>query len=164
MSDVGDAAVDEQWRKLRKQHGRIDRVEGQIVDSAGNIGDPFVAETLLAKLERRGDIDHVQRRAGEQFHRLFQRAALDPLRAADLARVPACGGDPHAHSSVAAERQIRAVIAILGGNASLAGSVAWHCLGEDRSIRQWAIMHGRDAKVAKGILVAVLDELARFWA
>lgn len=161
MSDVGDAAVDEQWRKLRKQHGRIDRVEGQIVDSAGNIGDPFVAETLLARLERNGDIDHPQRQAGERFHRLFQRAALDPLRAADMARISGCGASREPHGSENARRQVNAVIAIMGGRTSLAGSILWDVIGEDQSMRQWALRHGRDAKVAKGILIATLAHISR---
>jgi hypothetical protein len=146
----------------RRQHSRVHRVV--VVDTVGNRAIPWQALGLLANLHRKGEIDEAMLATAEQFHRMFQAAALDPLRAADMARV---GGGSVAtgagHGSDAARRQVRATIATLGGQASLAGSILWDVVGEDRSIRHWSQQHGRDPKVAKGILIASLDRLAAFW-
>jgi hypothetical protein len=152
------------WRErlARQQHGRVERAAAQVVDAHGNIGDPWQAETLLAKLERRGDIRAAERDAGEKFHRLFQRAALDPLRAADMARIGGATGPRDAHGSENARRQANAVIAVMGGRASLAGSILWDVIGEDQSMRQWSLRHGRREEVAKGILIATLARLADY--
>jgi hypothetical protein len=150
----------------RRQHNRVHRVV--VVDTVGNRAIPWQAMGLLAILERRGDISAAQRQAGEQFHRLFQRAALDPLRAADMGRVGGCSASHDAHGSEHAKRQVSKAMLALGGAASPQGSCAWVVLGCDQSLAQWAIrMNWRSQamndQMAKGMLVVTLDTLARYW-
>ena len=150
----------------RRQHGRVSRDTAQLVDAEGNIGLPFRAESLLARLERQGDIGPQERAAGEQFHRLFRLAHLDPLRAADIerhdffeARLPDRRGD------WARYRVLKALDA-LGGHASPCGACAWYVLGCEYSVREWALRQGWSGKpisqhVAKGTLLGTLGVLAK---
>lgn len=152
--------------KERRQHSRVDEVVLQ--DDRGDRSIPWRAEGLLAQLERRGDIDHAMRQAGELFHNRFQRAALDPLRAADLGRVGGCGASSQNHGSERARHQVSEAMKALGGMGSPQGSCAWIVLGCDYSIRQWAAREnwrGRPigGKKAKRTLLAVLGQLATLW-
>lgn len=168
MSDTGEIADERQWRKLREQHNRVSRAEGQIVDSAGSIGDPLIAEGLLGKLERNGDITAQDRQAGDRFAELFHRAHLSPIRAADMSRVSHASGACEAFGNERARREIIDAMTALGGMGSPMGSAAWLVIGCDLSIREWAAREawrGRpaDQRVAKGVLIAALDALARHW-
>src|SRR5436190_23382215 len=70
----------------RRQHDRVSRAVETLPDATGAIGLPWHVESMLARLERRGSITSAERRAGEEFGRLFQLAHLDALVAADLRR------------------------------------------------------------------------------
>jgi hypothetical protein len=107
--------------------------------------------------------------AGETFHDAFRRAGLDSMAAANPQRVPvqlssgrglwrAPGGNERARLAVAG------ALVALGGYASPGGSCAWHVLGCEWSLRQWATSvnwaKGRiDHAVARGILIADLGVL-----
>lgn len=152
--------------KSRLQHGRVQRYGKQILDSAGERGSPLQAEGLLARMERRGDIDSRMRQAGERFQELFWKAHLDPLKAADIARVPISGMSSSAPSNriEAARTEIAGVMAKLGGMGAAPGSCAWFVLGCEYPIAQFAArMNWRgqeiSPEVAKGILVGVLAVL-----
>lgn len=147
----------------RRQHDRVTRAPDQVADSDGNIGSPWRAEGLLARLERHGDIGPRERMAGDEFARLFQLAHLDPLRAADIMRgAPSYQAD--VHSADRARRQVGDALNALGGPASPAGSCAWFILGSEMSLRQWALRQGWAGRpireqVAKGTLIACLGVL-----
>lgn len=154
----------------RRKHDRVMREVGQIADSAGEIGNPFRAEGMLGRMERRGDIDGRMRQAGEKFQELFWKAHLDPLKAADMGRVAIAGmmGAGLNHGTERARNQISEAMQVLGGMASPAGSCAWFVLGCDYSIAQFAArMNWRGEQigpeVAKGILLGVLAVLAVFF-
>ena len=158
------AVLDAALPPERRQHGAVTRSTDTIADSSGGIGLPWRAEGLLARLERRGDIRAAERHAGDEFHRLFHLAHLDPLQAASLTRgertqpVTPFGGDRARH-------RIAAAIDALGGHGSPCGSIAWHVLGCELSLRQWALREGWSGRpvsphVAKGALVATLGVLA----
>ena len=149
----------------RAQHDRIARATDTIADSDGGIGLPWRADGLLARLERRGDIRAAERHAGDEFHRLFHLAHLDPLQAASLTRgertqpVTPFGGDRARH-------RIAAAIDALGGHGSPCGSCAWFVLGCELSLHQWAQREGWGNRpirheVAKGTLLGTLGVLAR---
>lgn len=76
----------------RAQHGELTRSPRQVPDANGDIGFPWRATGILAVMERRGSIDADMRKAGERFGRLFYAAHLDPIKAADMCRVPGLGG------------------------------------------------------------------------
>lgn len=148
----------------RRRHNRVILVGEQIVDARGDIGAPYRAEGLLGKLYRRGDISHTQHQAGEEFARLFHTAALQPLRAADMARIPIAGSPAPQHGSERARRKIHEAMTALGGHGTPIGGAAWYILGCDLSIAEWARRAGwggrplRD-EVAKGILIGSLGVL-----
>jgi len=142
----------------RRQHDRVDRASGTIADAADAIGYPWRAESLLERLERRGDIGHRERRGGEEFSRLFHLAHLDPLRAADMLRsAPGIAGSSGAED---ARRRVMASLDALGGQDSLCGSAAWFILGNELSVRQWAMRRALRHDQATGILRGTLGVLA----
>ena len=126
---------------------------------------PRRAADLLGRLEVNGTITAEMREAGRLFHAHFRAAALDPLRAAPLVRLP--GGSKLAETErvVGAKRRVMAALDALGGADSAAGSCAWHVLGCGASIREWALRQGWGGRPvghpqAQGILVAALGVLA----
>lgn len=148
--------------RWRRQHGRTEAVPEQIVDAAGNIGAPYRGLTLLDDWERSGRITKEMHDAGDEFHRLFHLAALDPLAAADMSRV---GGarEPMKHrGSIGARQGLHDAMDALGGLESMLGSCAWSVLGENHSIRHWAGIYGRanlNAHVAAGVVLGALGAL-----
>jgi hypothetical protein len=147
----------------RRQHDRITRADETLPDADGAIGLPWYAESMLARMERRGDITAAQRRAGEEFARLFWLAHLDPLRAADMLRESP--GMVSAHSGERARRKIHDALDALGGSSSPCGSAVWFIVGCEFSIHEWARREGWNGcplrhEIAKGILVGGLGVLA----
>jgi hypothetical protein len=150
----------------RRQHGRVSRDTAQIIDAEGGIGVPYRVETLLWRFERNGDIGPRERAAGEEFHRLFHLAHLDPIRASDTerlgffpARLPDRRGDWARH-------RVGKALDALGGHASPCGACAWYILGSEYSVREWALRQGWSGKpvnqhAAKGILIGTLGVLAK---
>jgi len=153
----------------RLTHDRITQATDTIADSDGNIGAPWLVESMLERMQRRGDITAGQRHAGEEFGRLFQLAALDPLRAADVLRGERTGSAASTHGSERARRHVLLAIDALGGIGSPCGGCAWFVLGCEMSLRQWSLREGWAGKpireqVAKGILVGTLGILAEHFA
>lgn len=147
--------------KVRLRQGVILAHRQSVQDSDGHIGAPYLALSTLALLERNGTITREQRTVGDNFHRVFQVAHLDCLKAADMARVPIYGGIVESISgNEHARRQIRGAIRSLGGGSCILASCAWHILGEEQSLRQWATERFAGKKQeAVGVLVAALDVL-----
>lgn len=153
----------------RMQHGRVSRAAETLADANGGIGLPWLAETPLARLHRRGDIVGEQRRAGEIFQSLFRQAALDPLRAGDMGQRLEASPGPLAgtHGTLVehARRRVMDAIDALGGMRSPAGCAAWYILGLELSVADWARREGWGGRpisphVAKGVLVGALGTLA----
>jgi hypothetical protein len=145
----------------RLRQGPVLGLSRPIADGDGRIAQPLVALSTLEAMMRRGSITPRQLRAGEAFHLAFRAAALDALRAADMARVAVCGGGAVAVSgSERAKKAIARAMARLGGEASVAASCAWHVLGLEWSLRDWAAKATRGNHVAaSGVLLAVLGML-----
>jgi hypothetical protein len=154
----------------RRQHDDIVLSPEQIADAYGCIGLPWRAETMLTRLQRNGDIGSPERLAGEEFHRLFRLAHLDPLRAAQMGqRAHDMGTTEKNHAGERAKRQVHAALNALGGQASPCGSCAWHVLGCELSVRDWALHQAWSGKripqqVAKGTLIGTLGVLAKHFA
>lgn len=158
------AALDACLPPERLQHGRVERMAETIADATGGIGRPYVAEGLLAMLERRGDISPAQRQAGWEFMRWFTLAALDPLRAADIGQSRSAGLTTSPAFIEHARLRINRALDSLGGISSPAGSCAWFVLGLEMPMSEWARREGWSGKpiraeVAKGTLLATLGVL-----
>jgi hypothetical protein len=154
----------------RLTHGRVRRAKpGEVIDDFGAYALPHVAESLLGRLERRGDIDAAQRLAGEAFAEVFHRASLDPLHAGSLdERIDGVGGSP-SQSAEHARRELTRALTALGGMHSPAGCCAWYVLGLQMSIAAWSQREGWNGRrlsehVAKGILLACLGILEAHFA
>ncbi len=79
--------------------------------------------------------------AGAVFRSQFRIAALDAVRSMPLIRVPGGGEAMTDRQMVARERVARAMTA-LGGFDSAAGSIVWHVVGLECSVREWAQRQG----------------------
>ena len=145
---------------------RIPCRAGQITDCRGEIGAPFKAYDTLAVLLRRGSITVAEHDAGREFEETFRTARLDPLRAADLGRVPGGSGAVPGEAALAARRRVGRKLKAMGGPMSPGGAVLWAVLGEGVTLKAFAaetrLAGGRalDERAAKGMLVAALGVLA----
>lgn len=153
--------------KYSAQHGQVRGFEQSVADDNGAISLPLLRVPLLLKLEHRGAISRQQAEAGCLFHMLFQRAALDALRAADMGRVPMPPGTVPRDPSASVERcrqQVSAAMTALGGAGSVAASIIWHCCGLEWSPHRWAQVTRRHHDFAHGCLAAALAALASHFA
>lgn len=157
----------------RMRHGPVSRLEASIADAAGGIGCPWRGLDTLTVMLQRGSITEPMRRAGEQFHDLFQEAGLDGLFSADPTRIPVqlntgrvwqkSGGNEAARLSVLS------ALDALGGVNGPGGACAWHVLGCEMSIIRWALTYGWQNRrihkqAAAGILIADLYILQAHYA
>jgi hypothetical protein len=120
----------------------------------------------LGKMLRAGTITPEMYDAAKDFQAVFIIAQLDPLRALPILRVPGTGREPELNErQLHARRRVHQAMAALGGIGSPAGSCAWHVIGLQRSLREWAMRQGWGGRPvrqeqAQGILVAALGMLA----
>jgi hypothetical protein len=117
---------------------------------------------------RSGSITDAMAAAADQFHAAFRVAALDPLRAQPLLRLPPSTGDSLTERVEAARHRVARALAALGGQDSPAGSCVWHVIGCETSIREWAARCGWGGRPmtharAQGVLVAALGVLAKHY-
>lgn len=115
----------------------------------------------LAVMERRGSITAGMRQAGERFRAVVSAAARDPLHASDLERILSNNRFVGRISgrSPASRQTVRRVIDHLGGVDRPAGSILFHVVGLEQSVKEWAAGHGRSQETAAGILIAALSVL-----
>ena len=123
------------------------------------------AVDTLGLMLANGTITAEMHEAGEVFRRLFRAAALDGLRVSPLLRLPRGSGETLTERQAAARMRIGAALEALGGQGSAAGSCAWHVLGLEMSVREWAMRQGWGGRPvsppqAQGMLVAALAVLA----
>jgi hypothetical protein len=155
------APTRERWAR-----GDVEAPTQMIADEDGRPAAPFRTVDTLMAMERRGTITPEMHRAGDAFRALFALASLDPLRAADLNRVPQGPRElPLSLRQATARKQVWQVLKALGGHASPAGSCVWHVVGCEQSLKDWALREGWGGravseKTAAGILVAALGMLA----
>jgi hypothetical protein len=150
----------------RLQQGVVERLPRPIADERGAPARPYRAVDTLAAMERRASITPAMRSAGEDFRLHFNRAHLDPLHAADMARcgTAAFGAIPPSLKAQAARDAVWRALTAVGGLASPAGSCLWHVVGLERTLKEWAVEQGwRDRRIdqetASGILIAGLGML-----
>jgi len=98
----------------RLQHGRVELVPETVKDAHGAPAQPWRAVDTIELLLQRGTITKEAAIAAEQFRRAFRFAALDPMRAADMARVPG-GRGRSSDPPTWAREAVGAAIDALGG-------------------------------------------------
>lgn len=150
----------------RQARGDVERALHTIADEEGRPARPFRTVDTLSAMLRRGTISPAMHQAGEDFRALFHRGSLEPLRAANLARVPHAA--THDQSITLrqgeARKKVWEALTLLGGIASPAGSCVWHVIGCEWSLREWALREGWGGRplaqeTAAGILIGALGAL-----
>lgn len=145
--------------------GEIEPPGQMIADEDGRPASPFRAIGTLHRMCAKGIITREMQGAGESFHADFYVGGLERLRAADMGRIPGThsrGG--LSENQVDARERVHGAICALGGLMSPAGGCAWHVLGGDETLEEWAIRErwgGRpiNRHVATGILIGALSVL-----
>lgn len=151
--------------RWRLQHGDFSAPIREADPETGGPVQHRRAVDTLGMMLGNGTITQEMHDAGAVFRRLFRAAALDGLRAMPLLRVPGGSGDPLTERQATGRERVAAALDALGGHGSAAGSCAWHVLGLEMSIREWAQRQGWAARPvsppqAQGMLVATLSVLA----
>lgn len=146
------------------RHGQVRGLEAPIADDDGNISMPLVRVSVLERLHRRGTISAGEAAAGELFAKLFRIASLDPLKAADMERVPAGRGGDLPPSAERCRRRVADAMIALGGAGSPAASAIWHICGLEWSVSRWAATARRSQEQCCGILIGALAALAAHFA
>lgn len=149
----------------RRQHGGFDPPSCDVDPDTGmDVVHHRAADTLGIMLSK-GTITSEMHDAGVVFRNLFRGAALSDMRTSQLIRLP--GGravDTLSERNVHARRKLADALDVLGGHDSAAGSCAWHVLGRECSVREWAMRQGWQGRPvhpaqAQGILTATLSVL-----
>jgi hypothetical protein len=158
-----DLAKPSRWRL---QHGDISE---PVRDADPETGTPVqhrrVVDTLGQMLAN-GTITPDMHEAGCIFRTTFRLAALDGISTSQLIRLAgSTTGRTGTESQVNARHRLAEAIDALGGHGSAAASCAWHVLGLEMSVREWAMRQGWGGRSvappqAQGILVATLAVLA----
>ena len=151
--------------KWRLQHGGFSEPLRAADPETGTPVQHRRAVDTLGMMLANGTITPEMHDAGERFRSLFRAASLDGLRASQLLRVPGGSGDPLTERQASSRARLAAALDALGGHGSAAGSCAWHILGLEASVREWALRQGWGGRPvappqAQGMLVATLSVLA----
>ena len=150
---------------FRLQHGDFSPPSFDTDPDTGAVVMHHRAVDTLGMMLSNGTITPEMHDAGATFRTLFRNAALDRMASSSLLRARGGAGDPISERNVDARTKVAAAIDILGGHDSAAGSCAWHVIGLECSVREWAMRQGwRGRPVApaqaQGMLVATLSVLA----
>jgi hypothetical protein len=161
----------------RRRHGGVERLGQTIKDSNGAIARPWRGLDTLARMAAQGTITPTMHQAGERFHDTFRHAGLDGLvTASDPRRIPVLTASSSSRvlswSPTDARWTIESALSCLGGPSAPSGSCAWHVLGLEQSLKEWARiyrwgkargMSGMNVTLAAGILVGALGSLERHY-
>lgn len=157
-----DLSRPSQWRL---QHGGFaDAVREADPETGTPVQHRRAVDTLGAMLVN-GTITAEMHEAGCVFRTQFRLAALDGMRTTQLIRMPKGTGTTLTERQVASRDKVAAALDALGRTASPGGSVVWHVLGLECSIREWAMSQGWQGKPiapaqAQGMFAAALSVLA----
>lgn len=166
---VADAAEDTPVPATpeRSQHDPIERLDRAPFDDRGPESRPMRVKDRWIRMEESHSINAGMRRAAHRFRHDFTVAGLETLRASTLVRLPRTGVAPEpTERRLDARRATWAALDALGGASAPSGSIVWHCVGRDETVKDWAIRQswaGRaplNEAAAKGILLAALWTLA----
>ena len=151
--------------KWRLQHGGFSE---PVREADPETGTPVLhrrAIDTLGLMLANGTITQEMHDAGGCFRALFRRASLDGMVRSPLVRLPGKSADALSERTIDARRRVADALDALGGHDSAAGSCAWHVVGLEMSVREWAMRQGWGGRPvsppqAQGMLVATLAVLA----
>lgn len=139
----------------------VERKARQEKDSQGRISAGHTCHDTLSALLKNGTIGTAHELAGRKFEEDFYLANLDPLKAADLERIPGNQAGSVTPLINASNARIAAAVAALGGPSSPLTAVAWEVLGKRITLKKYSeSRRGMNPQLAKGLMVGVLQVLA----
>ena len=151
----------------RRQHDPVALVEER--DPDGWPVRHCRAVDTIGRLVRNGLARPEWAVAADRFRRDYRLAQFDPLSASDLQRPRGAGGQGAIMDRVEDARQrLFEAVAGMGGLSAPAGSVVWHVVGAELTLKDWSLRQvwgGRSLRheVATGILVAALAALDAYY-
>jgi hypothetical protein len=157
-----DLAMPTKWRL---QHGGFsDPIREADPETGLTVVHRRAVDTLGVMLSN-GTITPAMHDAGQVFRTQFQRAALHGVRIASLLRITGTPQPSLTEAQGMAREKVARALAALGGFDSPCGSIAWHVLGLEISIRDWARRQGWGGRLmhpaqAQGTLISALGVLA----
>jgi hypothetical protein len=145
----------------RLRHGAVDHgVETVAYDKDGRAvrGLAYRAIGTLERMARRGAIADEMVDAAERFRADFTVAALEPLRAAQLRERVGCEpvSTELSWRAALARRRVQNALAAVGHPGS---SCLWAVVGEEKSLKEWAVTARISDENATGVLIAALGTL-----
>ena len=151
--------------KWRLQHGGFSEPVREADPETGSPVTHRRAVDTLGMMLAHGTITQQMHDAGGTFRVVFRRAALDSMARSPLIRLPGKTTDSLSERNINARRKVADALDALGGHDSAAGSCAWHVVGLEMSVREWAMRQGWGGRAvappqAQGMLVATLSVLA----
>lgn len=159
--------------RLGEESLRPDGSLMRYVREEGDDGHPvehYRTVDTLALMLRNGSITPAMHDAGQQFAQDFARAFASGVASPRLDGLPAGTArvEHMVERNAGAARAVRQALDAAGGIGSPAGSALWFVAGIGLSVREWAQREGwsgrrLDRDEAKGILVAALGMLARYY-
>jgi hypothetical protein len=157
-----DMSKPSQWRL---QHGSFEPRSFDADPDTGVVVGHHRAVDTLGMMLRNGTISQELYDTGVLFRALFRKAAIDRMMTTAFLRLPGQRVDHLSETSVHARIKVANAMDVLGGHDTAVGSCAWHVLGCETSVREWALRQGWSGRPiapqnAQGMLVAALGVLA----
>ena len=151
--------------KWRLQHGGFSDAQRDADPETGTPVAHHRAVDTLGLMLSHGTISPEMHDAGTKFRVLFRTAALDGIQLSSIVRISGATGDGLTEHHMTARTRVANAVVALGGFDSVAGSIVWHVVGLETSVREWAMRQGWGGRPvspphAKGMLVAALSTLA----
>ena len=159
---LDDLSKPSQWRL---QHGSFEPRSFDADPDTGVVVGHYRAVDTLGMMLRNGTISQELYDTGVLFRALFRKAAIDRVMTTAFLRLPGQRVDHLSETSVHARIKVANAMDVLGGHDTAVGSCAWHVLGCETSVREWALRQGWSGRPiapqnAQGMLVAALGVLA----
>jgi hypothetical protein len=157
-----DLSKPSQWRK---QHGAFEPRSFDADPETGAVVAHHRAVDTLGVMLRNDTISQELYDTGLLFRALFRKAAIDRVMTTSFLRMPGQRVDHLSETNVHARIKIADAMDVLGGHDTAVGSCAWHVLGCETSVREWALRQGWSGRPvapqnAQGMLAAALGVLA----
>ena len=157
-----DLSKPSQWRL---QHSAFEPRSFDADPETGAVVAHHRAVDTLGMMLRNGTIGQELYDTGVLFRALFRKAAIDRVMTTAFLRLPGQRVDHLSETNVHARIKISNAMDVLGGHDTAVGSCAWHVLGCETSVREWALRQGWSGRPiapqnAQGMLVAALGVLA----
>ena len=157
-----DLSKPSQWRQ---QHSAFEPPSYDADPDTGRVVTHHRAVDTLGMMLRNGTISRELYDTGLLFRALFRKAAIDRVMTTSFLRMPGQRVDHLSEINVHARIKIADAMDVLGGHDTAVGSCAWHVLGCEASVREWALRQGWSGRPiapqnAQGMLAAALGVLA----